>query len=201
MWIHSVFTYLYVSVRISRELTRTSSCYYLVFISLILMMELVAVWCPWPSRTPPIWADSGPAAVHHSSGPPATHPRDPLGRWGALGPRPEVLGQRCAGVCATADTVACRRLNLRYYSTCALYICTLYPTPGYVSGSVFERIWSRGWIRCVSYLSVRIPSVFNMQGNSIRPAPRGMKGHTERSLRCGVSELAELKPLCEISRS
>ena len=45
MWIHSVFTYLYVSlsVRISRELTRTSSCYYLVFISLMSMMESVAV--------------------------------------------------------------------------------------------------------------------------------------------------------------
>ena len=162
MWIHSVFTYLYVSVRISRELTRTSSCYYLVFISLMSMMESVAVVSVAITDTTNMGgfrACRRPPQLRPARHTPQGSPR-PMGsaRSTARSAWPAVCWCLCDG-----RYVACRRLNLRYYSTCALYICTLYPTPGYVSGSVFERIWSRGWIRCVSYVSVRIPSVFNMQ--------------------------------------
>ena len=36
---------------------------------------------------------------------------------------------------------------------------------------------------------------FRIRSNSIRHAPRGVEGHTGRTLRCGVSELAELNIL------
>ena len=44
-------------------------------------------------------------------------------------------------------------------------------------------------------------NLFRIRSNSIRHAPRGVEGHKDRTLRCGVSELAELYILREISKS